>query len=149
MAQENGMTSWRRALTTYQQAVYTFRCAQLLMAGRRPLRQSLRMAPVQPFLASVAAEQANTADKVETALVSRLTKRESEIAWLISRGLTNSQIAQALVIEKGTVANHVAHILNKLELENRTQVAAVVLRRPVEPVAPPKPLAPPTRAAVA
>src|SRR6516164_1569042 len=68
MAQENGMTSWRRALTTYQQAVYTFRCAQLLMAGRRPLRQSLRMAPVQPFLASVAAEQANTADNVETAL---------------------------------------------------------------------------------
>jgi non-specific serine/threonine protein kinase len=56
-----------------------------------------------------------------------LTRRESEVAELIARGYTNQQIADALVLTRGTVANHVAHILGKLGVTNRTQVAAHVL----------------------
>jgi DNA-binding NarL/FixJ family response regulator len=56
-----------------------------------------------------------------------LTPREREVACLLARGYTNQQIANELVLTRGTVANHVAHILEKLGVGNRTQVAARVL----------------------
>lgn len=58
-----------------------------------------------------------------------LTKRESEVADLIARGLTNEQIAEELVLTAGTVANHVAHILQKLDLQSRVQIATTVVRQ--------------------
>jgi DNA-binding NarL/FixJ family response regulator len=54
---------------------------------------------------------------------SALTRREQEVATLIGRGLTNRQIAEHLVITEGTAANHVVHILNKLDFGSRAQVA--------------------------
>ena len=48
---------------------------------------------------------------------------------LIARGLTNRQIADALIISEGTAAVHVKHILNKLDLQSRAQVAAWAVRR--------------------
>ena len=39
-------------------------------------------------------------------------------------GLTNRQIAAALVLSERTAENHVQHILAKLGLHNRTQIAA-------------------------
>jgi DNA-binding NarL/FixJ family response regulator len=53
-----------------------------------------------------------------------LSPREREVAALIARGLTNRQIAEGLVITKGTAANHVLHILDKLGVGSRAQVAA-------------------------
>jgi DNA-binding CsgD family transcriptional regulator len=58
-----------------------------------------------------------------------LTRRESEVADLIARGLTNDQIAQQLVLTAGTVANHVAHILTKLGVQSRVQIATAVVRQ--------------------
>ena len=55
---------------------------------------------------------------------SPLTRREREIAGLIARGLTNRQIAAALHISQRTAENHVQHILAKLGLHTRTQIAA-------------------------
>jgi DNA-binding NarL/FixJ family response regulator len=52
-----------------------------------------------------------------------LTRREGEIATLIARGLTNRQIAAALHISERTAENHVQHILTKLGLHTRTQIA--------------------------
>ena len=48
------------------------------------------------------------------------------MAALITRGLTNRQIAEALVIAERTAANHVDHILTKLGVHSRAQVAARV-----------------------
>jgi predicted ATPase/DNA-binding CsgD family transcriptional regulator len=56
--------------------------------------------------------------------VGRLSPREREVAALITRGLTNRQIADALVIGERTVHTHVTNILGKLELSSRTQIAA-------------------------
>jgi signal transduction histidine kinase len=56
--------------------------------------------------------------------VSALTPRQREIAGLLARGLPNADIAQQLVLTTGTVANHVASILQRLELDSRTQIAA-------------------------
>jgi predicted ATPase/DNA-binding CsgD family transcriptional regulator len=53
----------------------------------------------------------------------RLSPREREVAALITRGFTNRQIADALVIGERTVHTHVANILDKLELTSRTQIA--------------------------
>jgi DNA-binding CsgD family transcriptional regulator len=58
-----------------------------------------------------------------------LTKRESEVADLIASGLTNEQIAQRLVLTPGTVANHVGHILAKLDVQSRVQIATTVVRQ--------------------
>ena len=53
-----------------------------------------------------------------------LTAREREVAVLIARGLTNRQIAEALVISERTADTHVGNILGKLGLATRAQVAA-------------------------
>lgn len=56
-----------------------------------------------------------------------LTKRELEIAELITEGLTNKAIAARLVISLRTVQGHVEHILTKLGFTSRAQVAAWVV----------------------
>jgi DNA-binding CsgD family transcriptional regulator/tetratricopeptide (TPR) repeat protein len=54
----------------------------------------------------------------------RLTRREREVAALLARGVTNREIAQALVITPGTAALHVEHLRAKLGCHSRAQVAA-------------------------
>ena len=53
-----------------------------------------------------------------------LTARQREVADLIAQGLTNRQIAERLVVSPHTVERHVEHILNRLGLTSRTQIAA-------------------------
>jgi non-specific serine/threonine protein kinase len=53
-----------------------------------------------------------------------LTRREKEVADLVSQGLTNRQIAGELMVSERTAENHVANILKKLGLHSREQVAA-------------------------
>ena len=53
-----------------------------------------------------------------------LTRREAEVAALVSRGLTNRDIAAQLFLSVRTVEVHVDHILTKLGFRTRTQLAA-------------------------
>ncbi|MGZ4544655.1 MAG: response regulator transcription factor, partial [Blastococcus sp.] len=55
-----------------------------------------------------------------------LTRREREVAELVADGLTNRAIAQRLYLSERTAANHVQHILDKLALANRSQIASLV-----------------------
>ena len=52
-----------------------------------------------------------------------LTERERQVAALIAQGLSNKQIAAHLVISSRTAESHVRHILNKLGLDSRIQIA--------------------------
>lgn len=52
-----------------------------------------------------------------------LTRREIEVAVLLAAGCTNRQIADRLTVTVGTAGVHVVHILNKLGLHFRWQVA--------------------------
>lgn len=57
-----------------------------------------------------------------------LTERETEVLRLLARGLSNKQIAQALVIGEKTVKTHVSNILSKLNVSSRTQAALYAAR---------------------
>jgi DNA-binding NarL/FixJ family response regulator len=52
-----------------------------------------------------------------------LTPREQEVLQLIRTGSSNRDIAQQLFISEGTVKTHVTHLLNRLNLRNRAQLA--------------------------
>ncbi len=65
-------------------------------------------------------------------MTSTLTLREADIAELVSRGLTNKQIARELRLSEGTVKMHLHHVYDKLHLGGRTQLAlSMAVVRPV------------------
>ncbi|TQI99910.1 helix-turn-helix transcriptional regulator [Kribbella jejuensis] len=92
--------------TAYQQAGHSAR-AKALAAETLPLARTLGMTPwvarLQP---------------------SKLSHREYEVAKLVAAGMSNREIANALVISERTAQNHVQHILTKLDFANRAQIAA-------------------------
>lgn len=64
-----------------------------------------------------------------------LSRREIEVMTLLARGLSNSEIAQALVISEATAKTHIGHILAKLNLRDRAQVIVLAYEsRLVEPL---------------
>jgi DNA-binding CsgD family transcriptional regulator len=62
------------------------------------------------------------------AAVARLTRREREVLALLGEGLSNAEIAARLVLSPETVKTHVAHVLGKLEVRDRTQAALYAAR---------------------
>jgi DNA-binding CsgD family transcriptional regulator len=73
---------------------------------------------------------AGWAADADAATEPELTPRERQVAELVAQGLTNEQIAQHLVITPGTAANHVRHILTKLGLHSRVQLATRIVTSP-------------------
>lgn len=58
-----------------------------------------------------------------------LTRREREILLLLTKGLTNREIAEVLGIAKGTVRIHVSNLLAKLHASDRTEAAVEAVQR--------------------
>lgn len=58
-----------------------------------------------------------------------LTPTEAKVAELVSEGLTNRQIGERMFVSPETVKTHLAHIFNKLDVHNRTELSAHVGRR--------------------
>jgi two-component system nitrate/nitrite response regulator NarL len=61
--------------------------------------------------------------KTERPDVGTLTQREADVAYRVSQGLNNKEIARELQLSKGTVKMHLHHIYEKLGLSGRTQLA--------------------------
>ena len=65
-----------------------------------------------------------------------LTDRELAVLCLVSTGASNQEIADQLNISVNTAKSHIRNILDKLQLENRTQAANYAMKRGLVP--PPK-----------
>jgi DNA-binding NarL/FixJ family response regulator len=73
---------------------------------------------------------ADTADRWPASR-QRLTRREAEVAWLVSQGLANRAVAGQLGLREGTVKIHLHSIYRKLRISNRTGLilSAIANRR--------------------
>lgn len=62
-------------------------------------------------------------------LLGSLTEREIEVLRLVARGVSNPEIADSLFITINTVKTHLHNILEKLQVENRTQAATYAVQK--------------------
>ena len=69
----------------------------------------------------------------DLAPVPALSPREREIVGCLTRGASNKEIARELAIAESTVKIHVQHILRKLELASRVQVAVWAIEHGIVP----------------
>jgi DNA-binding NarL/FixJ family response regulator len=65
---------------------------------------------------------------VASAIRAALTTRELEIFSLLASGKSNQHIGEELILSPNTIANHIASILCKLQLDNRIQAAVQAVR---------------------
>jgi DNA-binding NarL/FixJ family response regulator len=72
---------------------------------------------------AVGEEAEGSGRRDEAERIENLTPREIEVLTLLSQGQTNPQIAQNLMVSRGTVKIHVQHIISKLGVSDRTQAA--------------------------
>ena len=87
---------------------------RVVAAGEALLAPEITRRLIDRFLAGT--HPARPAPELE-----QLTARELEVLEFLARGLTNAEIAARLVVSEGTVKTHVARILPKLQLRDRTQ----------------------------
>ena len=122
-------------LTSYHQDEYIFPALQagaisyiLKDVKMEELADALRRASqgeatLHPRVASRVIQELHGANREELNPYTELTEREMEVLKLIAKGLSNSKIAEDLVISVNTVKGHVSNILSKLHLADRTQAA--------------------------
>lgn len=67
--------------------------------------------------------KSNPTPQEKTIDLSVLTPRELEVTKLVAKGYNNKKISTELFLSEGTVKNYVSRILDKLQLENRTDLA--------------------------
>lgn len=99
---------------------------KLVDALQRAVRHEVTL---HPLVAERVLQNIRGDDGNEPALFTELTERELDVLRLIAKGMTNSQIAETLVISENTVKGHVSNILSKLHLADRTQVAVYAWQR--------------------
>lgn len=80
-------------------------------------------------------EEAKTSRRVQqtspSSMIYGLTNQEINILNYLVAGLSNKDIAQKLNISQSTVKTHVAHVLEKLKVSNRTEAATVALKHKI------------------
>ncbi|PKV84727.1 response regulator transcription factor [Streptomyces sp. TLI_146] len=91
---------------------------RVVAAGDALLAPGVTKRLIAEFSRTAGAPRAPLRDRVAT-----LTERETEVLSLIAQGLSNAEIATALVVAEQTVKTHVSRILVKLALRDRTQAA--------------------------
>lgn len=108
--------------------------AQLLRALRST--QEGEAAISRAMMARVMTELARTTGQFqpvqEATSLDRLSSREIDVLRELSTGASNEEIAKRLFISKNTVKHHVHSMLDKLEMENRNQLAKTAKRHGLE-----------------
>ena len=96
------------------------RAVRLVAAGEALLTPAVTRQLLDRVARRLPAPVGQTADSL-----AELTEREREVLELLARGMSNAEIADALVVGDATVKTHVSNVLMKLGLRDRVQ--AVVL----------------------
>lgn len=94
--------------------------SELIETIRAAWRGEARLNPnvARKLMDKVAVEPSTTGQQI-----SEISSRELEVLQLIAQGLSNKEIASKLVLSEKTVKSHVSHLLSKLDLNDRTQLA--------------------------
>jgi two-component system, NarL family, response regulator LiaR len=93
--------------------------------GQTVWPQDVARAVAERMTGAQAAPQISVQDRRRIEL---LTARELEVLGLLGRGMSNSGIAEQLVVSEKTVKTHVSRILSKLRVDDRTQAAVLAVR---------------------
>src|SRR6266478_8394170 len=102
---------------------------EILVQSLRQVADGQRLLPV-PSAQAVSREQRNIA--VTDNALTVLTDRERQIMRLVSEGLSNKEIGRRLNIADGTIKQHLHHIYQKLEISNRTVLAALTITQKIK-----------------
>jgi DNA-binding NarL/FixJ family response regulator len=62
-------------------------------------------------------------------LLETLSGREQEVLQLLTRGYTNKEMAEALIVSAETIKTHITNLLGKLQAKDRTHAAVIGVRR--------------------
>jgi two-component system, NarL family, nitrate/nitrite response regulator NarL len=96
---------------------------EALVQSLRHIANGHNVLPPAPSGSIVSHEQGTNSENGLTTL----TERERQIMRLVSEGLSNKEIGRRLNIADGTIKVHLHNIFQKLEISNRTVLAALVL----------------------
>ena len=96
---------------------------EVVLQSLREVATDQRLLPPLSPEQAVSREQSGIAENALTIL----TERESQIMRLVSEGLSNKEIGRRLNISDGTIKVHLHHIFRKLEISNRTVLAALAI----------------------
>jgi len=96
------------------------------------IRRAVRgEATLHPRVASRVIQELHGSRTLELNPFTELTNRELEVLRLIAKGLSNSEIADQLIISEFTVKGHVSNVLSKLHLADRTKAAVYAWQKGV------------------
>jgi DNA-binding NarL/FixJ family response regulator len=137
LRQQAGMPMPRAAQPHIEQQLEASRRALGRLAAA-VLASGHQLSPAEA-IAQTRATRPNPDTDRSTAGSDPLSPRERQVTILVGHGRTNRQIATDLIISEGTVATHVQHILTKLRLQSRAQIAAWAAQHQLldEPNSPP------------
>lgn len=96
---------------------------EILVQSLRQIAEGQRLLPLPPSERVISREQSAAAENA----LATLTDRERQIMRLVSEGLSNKEIGRRLNIADGTIKVHLHHMFQKLEISNRTVLAALAI----------------------
>jgi NarL family two-component system response regulator LiaR len=95
----------------------------------RELAAAIRSAYAGKMTLSPEATQVLVQGKLQSRDFAELTEREREVLKLMVDGLSNSEIAERLVVSVSTVKYHISNILSKLGVENRVSAVTTAIQK--------------------
>jgi len=98
---------------------------EVLVQALRRVARGQKLFPLTSSDQAASREQTAVAEKSLTVL----TDRERQIMRLVSEGLSNKEIGRRLNIADGTIKVHLHHIFQKLDIGNRTVLAALAISK--------------------
>ncbi len=100
-----------------------------VLSGESPIASELAARLLRRLAHQVQEEPAEATSRPDNGkLPQPLTPRETEVLQQLALGKTNREIAQEFVVSVGTVKNHVEHLIQKLDVSDRTQAVVRALQ---------------------